>query len=68
MKVPCLDCIRREAGCHSKCKEYSTFLKINEKVKAERIKANDLSGYMSTECRKNKFGRRKRLKCKISCD
>ena len=41
MTAPCkvngIDCQKRYPGCHSKCKEYITFDKENQKRRAERL-------------------------------
>lgn len=42
---PCLNCERREPGCHGKCEDYNTWLEPILKAREVRQKDNDAKSY-----------------------
>ena len=52
MTSPCLDCARRELGCHAHCQLYSEFNKKNEEVRHQRRIERDVAGVRGTSYEK----------------
>lgn len=54
---PCLDCIERQFGCHSGCREYREYAEQNEKYKAKMKEArnSEYVGYKKRRFWNNDF-------------
>lgn len=53
--APCKDCKKRCANCHSKCKKYKDYVKLNAKNKAE-FKREQESNYTRAYKKTDKWG------------
>ena len=60
--APCKDCSNREAGCHSRCPAYISFLKENEEYKKERYRKRDEESFFNRP--RNVYTRRPALNSK----
>lgn len=60
---PCMNCIKRNATCHSTCKEYIEWKADNEernaKIRKEKAKSDEWQDYKNKIVRETKEGKRR---------